>query len=118
MEFITEMDLAYAAADVVVSRAGALSISEICLAGKPAIFVPSPNVAEDHQTKNANTLVEHKAAMMITDINAREQLIPAALDLIKDTARQQVFRENIKELAKPYAASRIVDEIIKLIEKK
>lgn len=118
MEFITEMDLAYAAADVVVSRAGALSISEICLAGKPAIFVPSPNVAEDHQTKNANTLVLHNAGMMIADNNAREQLIPAALDLINDTARQQGFRVNIKMLAKPDAASRIVDEIIKLIEKK
>lgn len=118
MEFITEMDLAYAAADVVVSRAGALSISEICLVGKPAIFVPSPNVAEDHQTKNAIALVENQAALMIADKDSKEQLIPAALNLIQNEPRQQVLKENIRKLAKPDAASKIVDEIIKLIEKK
>ncbi|RYG25759.1 MAG: SusC/RagA family TonB-linked outer membrane protein, partial [Chitinophagaceae bacterium] len=90
---------AYAAADVVVSRAGALSISELCLVGKPAILVPSPNVAEDHQTKNAMALVNKDAALMIKDQGASEVLVPAALNLLKDEQKKQFFSENIKKLA-------------------
>lgn len=114
-EFLKEMDLAYAAADVVISRAGALSISEICLAGKPAIFIPSPNVAEDHQTKNAMALVNEKAALLVTDIDARTNLVPEALKLLFNENQQKVLSTNIKRLGKPHAAENIVREIISLI---
>ena len=109
------MDLAYAAADVVISRAGALSISEICLTGKPAIFVPSPNVAEDHQTKNAMALVNEKAALLVTDKDARSNLVPEALKLIFNEGQQKVLATNIKRLGKPHAAENIVREIMKII---
>ncbi len=114
-EFLKEMDLAYAVADVVLSRAGALSISELCLVGKPVIFVPSPNVAEDHQTKNANALVEKDAAILIKDKDARKELVTAALDLLKDSDRQATLSKNIKQLAKPNAAEEIAKEILKLV---
>ena len=94
-EFLKEMDLAYAAADVVIARAGALSISELCLTGKPAILVPSPNVAEDHQTKNAMALVNEKAALIVRDEDARANLIPEALKLIFHEDQQRVLSENI-----------------------
>lgn len=114
-EFLKEMDLAYAASDVVISRAGALSISEICLAGKPAIFVPSPNVAEDHQTKNALALVTEKAALLVKDMDARTNLVPEALKLLFNEDQQKVLATNIRRLGKSHAAENIVREIIKLI---
>jgi UDP-N-acetylglucosamine--N-acetylmuramyl-(pentapeptide) pyrophosphoryl-undecaprenol N-acetylglucosamine transferase len=114
-EFLREMDLAYAAADVVVSRAGALSISEICIAGKPAIFVPSPNVAEDHQTKNAMALVSGKAALMVADKDAGINLVPEALKLLYNPVQQKVLSENIRSYARPRAAESIVNELISLI---
>jgi UDP-N-acetylglucosamine--N-acetylmuramyl-(pentapeptide) pyrophosphoryl-undecaprenol N-acetylglucosamine transferase len=114
-DFIRRMDLAYAAADVVISRAGALSISELCLVGKPVILVPSPNVAEDHQTKNAMALVKAGAALLVKDADARNQLYDAALALLADAARQRELGQNIRHLARPDAAAAIVDEILKLI---
>ncbi len=116
MEFIKEMDLAYAAADVVVSRAGALSVSELCLVGKPVIFVPSPNVAEDHQTKNAMALVEKDAALLVKDADSVEKLIPASLGLLKDKEKQTELSQNILKLARPNAAEDIANEIIELIK--
>lgn len=114
-QFLKEMDLAYAAADVVISRAGALSVSELSIAGKPTVFVPSPNVAEDHQTKNAKAMVDQNAAILIKDADAREMLIKKALELLKNTDRQAELSKNIKALAKPNAAEEIVDEIVELI---
>ncbi|MDQ3395103.1 MAG: undecaprenyldiphospho-muramoylpentapeptide beta-N-acetylglucosaminyltransferase [Bacteroidota bacterium] len=115
-EFLKEMNLAYAAADVVISRAGALSISELCLVKKPVIFVPSPNVAEDHQTQNAKALVEKDAAIMVRDVEAKEKLVDQALQLLYDQGMQNILKENIGKLAKRDAAENIVDEIIKLIK--
>ncbi len=114
-EFLKEMDLAYAAADVVISRAGALSVSELSIAGKPTIFVPSPNVAEDHQTKNARAMVENNAAVLVKDNIARAELIDEAIALLRDDSRQHILSEKIKALAKPNAANEIVNEIVKLI---
>ena len=114
-EFLKEMDLAYAAADLVISRAGALSISEICLTGKPAIFVPSPNVAEDHQTKNAMSLVEEKAALIVKDKDAVVNLVPEALKLIFNQNQRQVLSANIKKMGKQHAAENIVREIVSII---
>ncbi|MEC7753633.1 MAG: undecaprenyldiphospho-muramoylpentapeptide beta-N-acetylglucosaminyltransferase [Bacteroidota bacterium] len=114
-EFLKEMDLAYAVADVVISRAGALSVSELSIAGKPTIFVPSPNVAEDHQTKNAQAMVENKAAVLVKDAEAREVLIDRAIELLKDEEKKAQLSKNIKAMAKPNAANEIVDEIVKLI---
>ncbi|WP_439881954.1 undecaprenyldiphospho-muramoylpentapeptide beta-N-acetylglucosaminyltransferase [Pontibacter sp. MBLB2868] len=114
-DFIKRMDLAYAAADVVISRAGALSISELSLAGKPCILVPSPNVAEDHQTKNAMALVQQHAAILVRDIDAQKELIDAVLTLAKDEEEQQRLCKNILKMAKPNAAADIVNELIKLI---
>lgn len=114
-DFLREMDLAYAAANVVVSRAGALSISEICLAKKPAVLVPSPNVAEDHQTKNAMALVKEDAAFMIPDREAINKLTASVLDLLNDTERCQRLSERVGMLGRPDAAKDIVNEIEKLI---
>lgn len=110
--FIKEMDRAYGAADVVISRAGALSISELCLVGKPVLFVPSPNVAEDHQTKNAMALVSREAAEMIRDTDAGEHLITETLKLLNNEEQQKNISVNIRELAKPNAAKDIAHEII------
>ncbi|GAB3334623.1 undecaprenyldiphospho-muramoylpentapeptide beta-N-acetylglucosaminyltransferase [Hymenobacter humi] len=115
LEFIKRMDLAYAAADVVVSRAGALSVSELCLTGKASILVPSPNVAEDHQTKNALALVGKGAAVLITDEHAKGRLYDEALRLLGDTERQQQLSTRVRELARPQATTTIVDELLKLI---
>lgn len=115
-DFIYEMDLAYAAADVVVSRAGALSVSELCLAMKPSILIPFPFAAEDHQTKNAMNLVEQEAAVFIKDANAAMELIPAALDLLRDEKKQDLLKTNIQKLAKPTAAYDIAAEVLKLIK--
>lgn len=114
-DFLKEMDLAYAAANVVVSRAGALSISELCLAKKPSVLVPSPNVAEDHQTKNAQALVKENAAILITDATAKDKLVDEAIELLKDEAHCTLLGNNIGQLGKPRAAEEIVDEIEKLI---
>ncbi|WP_187263793.1 undecaprenyldiphospho-muramoylpentapeptide beta-N-acetylglucosaminyltransferase [Pontibacter beigongshangensis] len=115
-EFIRRMDLAYAVADVVISRAGALSISELCLAAKPAILVPSPNVAEDHQTKNAMALVQQEAALLVRDADARAAVVAAALQLAANEQEQQRLATNIRKLARPNAASDIVNELISLIK--
>lgn len=114
-EFLKEMDLAYAAADVVISRAGALSISELCMVGKPVIFVPSPNVAEDHQTKNAQALVEKNAAVLIKDKDARSALVKTTIKLIHDNERQMSLKAHIGKLAKPDAADMIAREVLSLI---
>jgi UDP-N-acetylglucosamine--N-acetylmuramyl-(pentapeptide) pyrophosphoryl-undecaprenol N-acetylglucosamine transferase len=116
-EFIYEMDMAYAAADIVISRAGALSIAELALVQKPVILVPSPNVAEDHQTKNAMALVERQAALLVKDAESRKNLIPAAIALIQDEIRQTALKQNIGSFAMPNAARRIVDELLRVIEK-
>ena len=115
LEFIQRMDLAYAAADVVVSRAGALSVSELSLTGKACILVPSPNVAEDHQTKNALALVSKGAAVLITDEHAATRLYDEALRLLADTERQHQLSARVRELARPNATTTIVDELLKLI---
>ena len=113
-EFVQDMDVAYAAADLVISRAGAGTISELCLLGKPVILVPSPNVAEDHQTKNAMALADKDAAVHIRDVDARKELIPAAVDLVKDVARLEQLRENILKLAYHDSAEIIAHEVLKL----
>jgi UDP-N-acetylglucosamine--N-acetylmuramyl-(pentapeptide) pyrophosphoryl-undecaprenol N-acetylglucosamine transferase len=113
-DFINTMDLAYAASDVVISRAGALSISELCLVQKPCILVPSPNVSEDHQTKNAQVLVQNNAALMVADRDADAFLVGDAMDLLNDEALQNTLKNNIKKFAKPNAADEIVQEIVKI----
>ncbi len=114
-DFIYEMDYAYAAADVVVSRAGALSVSELCLAAKPAIFVPLPSAAEDHQTQNAMSLVNENAGILVKDSDAKNQLVSQAIALLEDINLQESLSPNIKKLAKPNAALTIAAEILKLI---
>lgn len=114
-DFLKQMDLAYAASDVVISRAGALAISELCLAKRPCILVPSPNVAEDHQTKNAMSLVNEEAAIMIKDADANKFLVSESLKLLFDEHQCDKLKENISRLAKPNATEEIVDEIEKLI---
>ncbi len=114
-DFLKQMDLVYAASDVVVSRAGALSISELCLARKAAILVPSPNVAEDHQTKNALALANENAAVVIRDEEAKEKLVTEALKLLYDEQRCSKLKDQIGRLGKPNAAGEIVEEIEKLI---
>ena len=114
-DFLKEVDLAYACADVVISRSGALAVSELCIAQKPCILVPSPNVAEDHQTRNAQALVSRDAAMMVPDKEARTILVDEALKLLFDEQRCDKLRVNIGQLARPHATEHIVDEIEKLI---
>ncbi|RHO70906.1 undecaprenyldiphospho-muramoylpentapeptide beta-N-acetylglucosaminyltransferase [Parabacteroides sp. AF48-14] len=114
-DFITRMDYAYSAADLIISRAGASSISELCLLRKPVILVPSPNVAEDHQTKNALALVEKDAAIMIADKDAEAQLVSKALEVVHDEERLRTLSHNIATLAHHQSAEHIVDEIVKII---
>lgn len=114
VQFITRMDLAYAIADVVISRAGASSVSELCIVEKPSVLVPSPNVAEDHQTKNAMALVSKDAAVLVKDAEAKEKLIPEVLLLIQDEQRCAELKKNIAPLAKPEATASIVDELEKV----
>jgi UDP-N-acetylglucosamine--N-acetylmuramyl-(pentapeptide) pyrophosphoryl-undecaprenol N-acetylglucosamine transferase len=116
-DFITRMDYAYAAADLVISRAGAGTISELCLLAKPLILVPSPNVAEDHQTKNAMALVEKNAAIFVSDKDAKTHLIPKALEVIKDEMRLLSLSNHIATLAQHRSAERIADEVIRIIER-
>lgn len=116
-QFISRMDMAYAAADVVISRAGAIAISELCLVGKPVILIPSPNVAEDHQTKNAMALVNKGAALMVKDAECGTKGLPMAWELLQDAERCQKMSAAIRSMASPKAADKIVDEIDKLINK-
>lgn len=116
--FIHRMDLAYAAADVIISRAGAMSISEICLVGKPTVFVPSPNVTEDHQTKNAMSLVDKQAALLVKDVDAVQKLGSGIVSLIKDKEKCVALGVAAKKLGKPDAAKHIAGEVLKLVEKK
>lgn len=117
MPFISRMDMAYKAADLVISRAGASSISELSLLGKPVILVPSPNVAEDHQTKNAQALESRKAAILIRDAEAGEKLMPAATDLIQDNEKLAAMQKNIGQMAQIDSADRIADIILHIAEK-
>ena len=118
MAFISNMDMAYRAADLVVSRAGASSISELQLLGKASILVPSPNVAEDHQTKNALALVKHDAAIMVTDADASSQLVETMLATVADDAQTAALGENVSHMALRDAAERIVDEVEKIIQRR
>lgn len=118
LPFINKMDYAYAVADVVISRAGALSVSELCLVEKPAILVPSPNVAEDHQTKNAMALVNNNAAILVKDIDAHNTLIAELEKLIVDNVKQESLKQNIARLAFKNSADIIADEVVKLVKNK
>ena len=114
--FIDRMDYAYAAADIIVSRAGAGTISELCLVGKPVILVPSPNVAEDHQTKNAQALVNNKAAILVPDNQAAEWLVTEVLSLVSDVEKRKSLSQNISRLAEKGSDIRIATEVMKLIK--
>jgi len=116
-DFIDKMNLAYGIAHLVISRAGASSISELSVLGKPSILIPSPNVAEDHQTKNAMALVNKEAAIMIKDVDAPSSLLPIALDVVKDNTTLGLLSMNIKKMALTNAANKIVDEIEILAKK-
>ena len=116
LAFIDRMDLVYAAADVVISRAGASSVSELCIVGKPTIFIPSPNVAEDHQTKNAQAIVDKGGALLIKESELDTQFNTIFNKLVSDENLQKQLSENIKKLAKVNATKDIVAEIIKLIK--
>ena len=115
-DFISDMAAAYKAADLVISRAGASSISEFCLIGKPVVLVPSPNVAEDHQTKNAMALVNRDAALIVKDAEAPESLLPLAVKTVNDEARLKSLSENILQLALPDSAAIIAKEVIRMAE--
>ena len=116
-DFIKNMDLAYAMADVVVSRAGAIAISELCVVGKPVILVPSPNVAEDHQTKNAMALSSKNAAVLLPDMRVVEDLGKVVIDLFSNTRRRELLAQNISRLGTTSAARNIVDQVLKLAQK-
>ncbi|MBK8920163.1 MAG: undecaprenyldiphospho-muramoylpentapeptide beta-N-acetylglucosaminyltransferase [Saprospirales bacterium] len=116
MPFIDRMDLLYAVADLIISRAGALSISELCLVGKPVILVPSPNVSEDHQTKNALALVEKGAARLIRDAEAAEKMLPEALMILGHDALAFSLAESIHQIGRPKAAEAIAAEVLELAE--
>ena len=116
-EFLDRMDLAYSTADVIISRAGAGSVSELCMVAKPVVFIPSPNVAEDHQTKNAMSLVKEEAALMMKETELEEKFQQEFSALISSEALQQKLSANILKLAKPNATKDIADEIEKLIKK-
>jgi UDP-N-acetylglucosamine--N-acetylmuramyl-(pentapeptide) pyrophosphoryl-undecaprenol N-acetylglucosamine transferase len=113
-DFVTDMAAAYRAADIVISRAGASSISEFCLIGKPVILVPSPNVAEDHQTKNALALVNRDAALLVRDAEACEELIPLAIETVNDDTKLNTLSSNVLKMALPNSAEIIAKEVIKL----
>jgi UDP-N-acetylglucosamine--N-acetylmuramyl-(pentapeptide) pyrophosphoryl-undecaprenol N-acetylglucosamine transferase len=115
LAFIDRMDLVYAAADVVISRAGASSVSELCIVGKPVIFIPSPNVAEDHQTKNAKSIVDKNGAIMLKEAELNEKFELVFGELLSNENKQKELSKNIKSLALPNATKQIVDEIVKLL---
>jgi UDP-N-acetylglucosamine--N-acetylmuramyl-(pentapeptide) pyrophosphoryl-undecaprenol N-acetylglucosamine transferase len=114
-EFITQMEYAYAAADIVVSRAGAMAIAELCVVKKPVLFVPYPFAAEDHQTVNAKNLVQKNAAFMVKDNEALDKVVPMIIELAKDENKQMEFKKNIGQLAITDADKKIAEEILKLI---
>ena len=114
-DFINRMDMAYSAADLVISRAGALSISELCVLGKATVLIPSPNVSEDHQTKNAMALVSKNAAVLVKDVEAKNNLVTTSLSVIQNEKQLSELRRNIIQLAKADADERICDEIMKLV---
>lgn len=116
MPFIAKMDYAYAVADLVISRAGASSISELCIAAKATVFVPSPNVAEDHQTKNAMALVNQNAALLVNDMEAKNKLVPQVLEVLDDELLLTKLRRNISKMAFNDSAEIIADEVMKLID--
>ena len=116
-DFISRMDMAYAASDLVISRAGASTISELCLIGKPPILVPSPNVAEDHQTKNAQALEKNGAAIMVRDADARAVLIDKALDLVEDVNALEMLSINVLQMALPNSAQMIAEEVLSVAYK-
>lgn len=116
MPFISKMDYAYAIADVVVSRAGAMSVSELSIAAKPTIFVPLPSAAEDHQTKNAMALVNHNAALLVKDTEAQKKLVPTLIELVNNEQEQQRIANNVAKMAFNDSANIIADEVIKLIK--
>ena len=116
VDFIERMDFVYAAADIIISRAGASSVSELCIVGKPVIFIPSPNVAEDHQTKNAQAIVEAKGAILLKEAELDSEFSIVFEALLKDDGKQKQLSANIKRLAKPKATQDIVAEIVKLIK--
>jgi UDP-N-acetylglucosamine--N-acetylmuramyl-(pentapeptide) pyrophosphoryl-undecaprenol N-acetylglucosamine transferase len=115
--FIDRMDLVYAASDIVISRAGASSVSELCIVGKPVIFIPSPNVAEDHQTKNAKSMVDRNGALLLKESELDTEFSLVFEALLKDQGKQNQLRDNIKLLALPGATKKIADEIVKLLKK-
>lgn len=116
LPFLQRMDYAYAAADLIISRAGAGTISELCVVGKPVVLVPSPNVAEDHQTKNAKALVDRGAAVLVTDKEAKRDLIVTAMRILRDSKQSELLGENIKKMAKLDADEVIAREVLKLIK--
>jgi UDP-N-acetylglucosamine--N-acetylmuramyl-(pentapeptide) pyrophosphoryl-undecaprenol N-acetylglucosamine transferase len=111
------MEYAYAAADIVISRAGAMSVAELCVARKPVVFVPFPFAAEDHQTANAQNLVNKQAGLMIKDSEAKEKLVPAVIALAKNEQQQNLFKENIGKLAVTNADEVVAGEVLRLINK-
>ncbi len=117
-DFIYEMDKAYAAADVVVSRAGAIAIAEIVVVNKPAVFIPLPSAAEDHQTRNAKALVEKEAALLLPEKKAAKDLFPVVSGLLKDEKKQQLFKKNLRQFEHGDATERIVEEVVKLMKTK
>jgi UDP-N-acetylglucosamine--N-acetylmuramyl-(pentapeptide) pyrophosphoryl-undecaprenol N-acetylglucosamine transferase len=116
LSFIDRMDLVYAAADIVISRSGASSVSELCIVGKPVVFIPSPNVAEDHQTKNAKAIVDKRAALLIKESELDAEFETVFDKLLADEYQQKVLSDNIHKLAKANATKDIVDAIVKLIK--
>ena len=116
LSFIDRMDLVYAAADVIISRAGASSVSELSIVGKPTVFIPSPNVAEDHQTKNAKAVADKNGAVLLRESELNEKFQTVFSDLVSNENRQKTLSENIKMLAKPNATKDIVDEVVRWIK--
>jgi UDP-N-acetylglucosamine--N-acetylmuramyl-(pentapeptide) pyrophosphoryl-undecaprenol N-acetylglucosamine transferase len=114
-DFINQMDCAYAAADIVISRAGAMAIAELCVAKKPVLFVPYPHAAEDHQTVNAKNLVSKNAALMVRDDEALDKVVPMIIDLARDENKQNELKQNIGKLAITDADKRIAEEILRII---
>ena len=117
-DFITEMEKAYSAADMVISRAGAMAIAELCVVKKPVVFVPYPFAAEDHQTVNAQNLVQKNAALMVKDSEALEKVVSTIVGLSKDESKQQQLKENISKLAIVNADEAIAQDILKNITRK
>ena len=115
-DFITKMEDAYAAADIVISRAGAIAIAELCVMQKPTLFVPFPYAAEDHQTVNAMSLVNKNAALIVKDNEAKNKVVPMIIELAKDETKQNELKKNISQLAKKNADERIAEEIFSLLK--